>query len=184
MLSSKKKCNFAALFVFILETQSFNPKDTRKHTMVHLTNTSRSSIFRFGIGMLMLFFFCAPTLAQSSQGFKSTSAYQINASVQTSAVNADAAYQPYRSTIYSPFTGDAPSSGGPSRIGGRKNNDSWDEEVEGDGEDVEIPDDVEHPSDIMPLGETTFLYLLAGILALLIFVKNQRKQTNNHSASN
>lgn len=133
--------------------------------------------------MLMLFLFCAPMHAQTPT-FKSTSAYQINASVQTSAVNADAAYQPYRSTIYSPFTGDAPSNGGPSRIGGRKTTDSWDEEVEGDGEDVEIPDDVEHPSDIMPLGETTFLYLLAGIFALLIFVKNQRKQTNNHSASN
>ena len=152
--------------------------------MEHLTNTSRSATFLIGIGILMLFFFCAPTLAQSSQGFKSTSAYQINVSVQTSTVNAEAAYQPYRSTIYSPFTGDAPSNGGPSRIGGRKNNGSWDEEVEGDGEEVEIPDDVEHPSDIMPLGEATFLYLLAGIFALLIFVKKQRKQTNNHSASN
>ena len=69
--------------------------------MVHLTNTSRSATFLIGIGILMLFFFCAPTLAQSSQGFKSTSAYQINTSVQTSAVNADAAYQPYRSTVQS-----------------------------------------------------------------------------------
>ena len=150
--------------------------------MVHLTNTSRSATFLLGTAMLMLFFFCVPTLAQSSQGFKSTSAYQINASVQTSAVNADAAYQPYRSTIYSPFTGDAPSSGGPSRIGGRKNNDSWDEEVEEDGEDVEVSDNVEHPSDIMPLGDTTVLYLLSGILAICIFIKNRRKQTNSSSA--
>lgn len=141
--------------------------------MVHLTNTSRSATFLIGIGILMLFFFCAPTLAQSSQGFKSTSAYQINASVQTSAVNADAAYQPYRSTIYSPFTGDAPSSGGPSRIGGRKNNDSWDEEVEGDGEEID-PGNHDHPSDIMPIGDTMILYLFAGILALVIFWK-QRK---------
>ena len=149
--------------------------------MVHLTNTSRFATFLIGIGILMLFFFCAPTLAQSSQGFKSTSAYQINASVQTSAVNADAAYQPYRSTIYSPFTGDAPSSGGPSRIGGRRNS-GWDEEVEEDGEDVEVSDDVEHPSDIMPLGDTTVLYLLSGILAICIFIKNRRKQTNSSSA--
>ena len=141
--------------------------------MVHLTNTSRSATFLIGIGMLMLFFFCAPTLAQSSQGFKSTSAYQINASVQTSAVNADAAYQPYRSTIYSPFTGDAPSNGGPSRIGGRKNNDSWDEEVEEDGEET-VPGNHDHPSDIMPIGDTMILYLFAGILALVIFWK-QRK---------
>ncbi len=141
--------------------------------MVHLTNTSRSATFLIGIGILMLFFFCAPTLAQSSQGFKSTSAYQINASVQTSAVNADVAYQPYRSTIYSPFTGDAPSSGGPSRIGGRKNNDSWDEEVEEDGEEVD-PGNHDHPSDIMPIGDTMILYLFAGILALVIFWK-QRK---------
>ena len=121
----------------------------------------------------MLFFFCAPTLAQSSQGFKSTSVYQINASVQTSAVDADAAYQPYRSTIYSPFTGDAPSSNGPSRIGGRKNNDSWDEEVEEDGEEID-PGNHDHPSDIMPIGDTMILYLFAGILALVIFWK-QRK---------
>ena len=141
--------------------------------MVHLTNTSRSATFLIGIGILMLFFFCAPMHAQSSQGFKSTSAYQINASVQTSAVNADAAYQPYRSTIYSPFTGDAPSSGGPSRIGGRKNNDSWDEEVEEDGEEVD-PGNHDHPSDIMPIGDTMILYLLAGILALVIFWR-QRK---------
>ena len=93
--------------------------------------------------------------------------------MQTSAVNADAAYQPYRSTIYSPFTGDAPSSGGPSRIGGRKNNDSWDEEVEGDGEEVD-PGNHDHPSDIMPIGDTMILYLFAGILALVIFWK-QRK---------
>ena len=150
--------------------------------MVHLTNTSRSATFLLGTAMLMLFFFCAPMHAQSSQGFKSTSAYQINASVQTSAVNADAAYQPYRSTIYSPFTGDAPSNGGPSRIGGRKNNDSWDEEVEEDGEDVEVSDNVEHPSDIMPLGDTTVLYLLSGILAICILIKNRRKQTNSSSA--
>lgn len=149
--------------------------------MVHLTNTSRSATFLLGTAMLMLFFFCAPMHAQTPS-FKSTSAYQINASVQTSAVNADAAYQPYRSTIYSPFTGDAPSGGGPSRIGGRKNNDSWDEEVEEDGEDVEVSDNVEHPSDIMPLGDTTVLYLLSGILAICIFIKNRRKQTNSSSA--
>ena len=140
--------------------------------MVHLTNTSRSATFLLGTVMLMLFLFCAPTLAQSSQGFKSTSASQINASVQTSAVNADAAYQPYRSTIYSPFTGDAPSSGGPSRIGGRRNN-GWDEEVEGDGEEI-VPGNHDHPSDIMPIGDTMILYLFAGILALVIFWK-QRK---------
>ena len=141
--------------------------------MVHLTNTSRSATFLLGTAMLMLFFFCAPMHAQSFQGFKSTSAYQINASVQTSAVNADAAYQPYRSTIYSPFTGDAPSNGGPSRIGGRKNNDSWDEEVEEDGEET-VPGNHDHPSDIMPIGDTMILYLFAGILALVIFWK-QRK---------
>ena len=149
--------------------------------MVHSTNTSRSATFLLGTGLLMFLFFCAPMHAQSSQGFKSTSAYQINASAQTSTVNAEAAYQPYRSTIYSPFTGDAPSSGGPSRIGGRRNSE-WDEEVEGDGEDVEVSDNVEHPSDIMPLGDTTVLYLLSGILAICIFIKNRRKQTNSSSA--
>ena len=140
--------------------------------MVHLTNTLRSATFLLGTAMLMLFLFCAPMHAQTPS-FKSTSAYQINASVQTSTVNAEAAYQPYRSTIYSPFTGDAPSNGGPSRIGGRKTTDSWDEEVEGDGEEID-PGNHDHPSDIMPIGDTMILYLFAGILALVIFWK-QRK---------
>lgn len=139
--------------------------------MVHLTNTLRSATFLLGTAVLMLFFFCAPMHAQTPT-FKSTSAYQINASVQTSAVNADAAYQPYRSTIYSPFTGDAPSSGGPSRIGGRRNS-GEDEEVEEDGEEI-VPGNHDHPSDIMPIGDTIILYLFAGILALVIFWR-QRK---------
>ena len=172
MLNSKKKCNFAALFVFSAKTLSIKTQKTHtKHTMVHLTNTLRSATFLLGTAVLMLFFFCAPMHAQTPT-FKSTSAYQINASVQTSAVNADAAYQPYRSTIYSPFTGDAPSSGGPSRIGGRRNS-GEDEEVEEDGEEI-VPGNHDHPSDIMPIGDTIILYLFAGILALVIFWR-QRK---------
>ncbi len=141
--------------------------------MVHLTNTSRSATFLIGIGILMLFFFCAPTLAQSSQGFKSTSAYQINASVQSP--NVTTQYSSYKSTIYSPFTEDVPSSNGPSRIGGRKNNDSWDEEVEGDGEEID-PGNHDHPSDIMPIGDTMILYFMAGVLALLIFLKQRKSK--------
>ena len=181
MLNSKKKCNFAALFVFVTKTLSINSKDTRKHTMVHLTNTLRSATFLIGIGILMLLFFCAPTLAQSSQGFKSTSAYQINASVQTSAVNADAAYQPYRSTIYSPFTGDAPSSGGPSRIGGRRNSEDEDD-------DVGIPGWADTPSEPLPIGDTAPLFWLAAAMIAIIAIKQRRKQfqtttqtSNNHS---
>lgn len=122
----------------------------------------------------MLFFFCAPTLAQSSQGFKSTSAYQINASVQTSAVNADAAYQPYRSTIYSPFTGDAPSSGGPSRIGGRRN-------TEDEDDDVGIPGWADTPSEPLPIGDTAPLFLFAAAMIAIIFIKQRRQQIKTQS---
>ena len=142
--------------------------------MAYLSHKSHFSAFLVGIGIIMLFSFCAPMYAQTPS-FKSTSAYQINASAQNSAINAEAAYRPYRSTIYSPFTGDAPSNGGPSRIGGRKTTDSWDEEVEGDGEETDTGNH-DHPSDIMPIGDTMILYFMAGILALPIFLKQRKSK--------
>ena len=137
-----------------------------KHIMQHLSYTSRSSIFRFGIGMLLLFFFCAPTLAQSSQGFKSTSAYQINASVQSP--NVVNQYGAYKSTIYQPFSESAPTSdnpsGGSSGINGRRN------------ATIGIPDWGGTMSEPLPITDgTPFLLLIAAIMAITIFLK-QRKQ--------
>jgi hypothetical protein len=147
--------------------------------MVHLTNTSRSATFLIGIGILMLFFFCAPTLAQSSQGFKSTSACQINASVQSP--NVTTQYSSYKSTIYSPFTEDVPSSNGPSRIGGRRNSGSDDDD------DIGIPGWADTPSEPLPIGDTLPLFLFAAAMIAIIAIR-QRKQkqlqsitTNNNN---
>ena len=131
----------------------------------------------------MLFFFCAPTLAQSSQGFKSTSAYQINASVQTSAVNADAAYQPYRSTIYQPFSESAPTSNNPSDgssgINGRRN------------ANVGIPSWGGTMSEPLPIGDTVPLFLFAAAMIAIISIKQRKQQittqtqpTNNNNTTN
>ena len=101
--------------------------------------------------------------------------------MQSPAVNADAAYQPYRSTIYSPFTGDAPSSGGPSRIGGRRNSEDEDD-------DVGIPGWADTPSEPLPIGDSTPLFWLAAAMIAMIAIRQRRKQkqlstqtSNNHS---
>ena len=120
----------------------------------------------------MLFFFCAPTLAQSSQGFKSTSAYQINASVQSP--NVTTQYSSYKSTIYSPFTENVPSSNGPSRIGGRRN-------TEDEDDDVGIPGWADTPSEPLPIGDTAPLFLFAAAMIAIIFIKQRRKQIKTQS---
>ena len=120
----------------------------------------------------MLFFFCAPALAQSSQGFKSTSAYQINASVQSP--NVTTQYSSYKSTIYSPFTENVPSSNGPSRIGGRRN-------TEDEDDDVGIPGWADTPSEPLPIGDTAPLFLFAAAMIAIIFIKQRRKQLKTQS---
>ena len=182
MLNSKKKCNFAALFVFIQKTQLFNPKDTRKHTMVHLTNTSRSATFLLGTAILMLFLFCAPMHAQTPT-FKSTSSYRI-ANPNYSAQQLDPTtigHETYRSTIYTPFGNGTPSSNNPSGNSGSGGS--------GDpNDDVGIPGWADTPSEPLPIGDSTPLFWLAAAMIALIFIKQRRKQkqlstqtSNNHS---
>ncbi len=168
MLNSKKKCNFAALFVFSAKTLSIKTQKTHtKHTMVHLTNTLRSATFFLGTAMLMLFFFCAPVHAQF-RGFKSTSAYQINASAQNSAINAEAAYQPYRSTIYQPFSESAPTSNNPSDgssgINGRRN------------ANVGIPSWGGTMSEPLPIGDTAPLFFFAAAMIAIIRIRQRKQQ--------
>ena len=175
MLNSKKKCNFAALFVFIQKTQLFNPKDTRKHTMVDLTNTSRSAIFLLGTAMLMLFLFCAPMHAQTPT-FKSTSSYKI-ANPNYSAQQLDPTtigHETYRSTIYTPFGSGTPSSNNPSGNSGSGGS--------GDpNDDVGIPGWADTPSEPLPIGDTAPLFWLAAAMIALIFIKQCRKQLQTQS---
>ena len=128
----------------------------------------------------MLFFLCAPTLAQSSQGFKSTSAYQINASVQSP--NVVNQYSAYKSTIYQPFSESAPTSdnpsGGSSGINGRRN------------ANVGIPSWGGTMSEPLPIGDSTPLFWLAAAMIAMIAIKQRRKQlqtttqTSNNNSNN
>lgn len=171
MLNSKKKCNFAALFVFSAKTLSIKTQKTHtKHTMVHLTNTLRSATFLLGTAILMLFFFCAPMHAQTPT-FKSTSSYKI-VNPNYSAQQLDPTtigHQTYRSTIYTPFGSGTPSSNNPSGNSGSGGS--------GDpNDDVGIPGWADTPSEPLPIGDGMgILLLMATMMVGAIFLK-QRKQ--------
>ena len=105
--------------------------------------------------------------------FKSTSAYQINASAQTSTVNAEAAYQPYRSTIYQPFSESAPTNNNPSDgssgVNGRRN------------ANVGIPSWGGTMSEPLPIGDSTLLFWLAAAMIAIIAIRQRRKQIKTQS---
>lgn len=148
--------------------------------MVHLTNTSRSATFLLGTAMLMLFFFCAPMHAQSSQGFKSTSSYKI-ANPNYSAQQLDPTtigHQAYRSTIYTPFGSGTPSSNNPSGNNGSGGS--------GDpNDDVGIPGWADTPSEPLPIGDgTLFLLLLAAIVTTTIAIKQRKQQLQSITTTN
>ena len=170
MLNSKKKCNFAALFVFSAKTLSIKTQKTHtKHTMVHLTNTLRSATFLLGTAMLMLFFFCAPMHAQTPT-FKSTSSYGI-ANPNYSSQQLDPTtigHQTYRSTIYTPFGSGTPSSNNPSGNSGSGGSGDPDD-------DVGIPGWADTPSEPLPIGDTLPLFLFAAAMIAIIAIR-QRKQ--------
>lgn len=181
MLNSKKKCNFAALFVFIQKHNYLTPKTHIKHTMVHLTNTSRSATFLLGTAMLMLFLFCAPMHAQTPT-FKSTSSYRI-ANPNYSAQQLDPTtigHQTYRSTIYTPFGSSTPSSNNPSGNSGSGGSGDPDD-------DVGIPGWADTPSEPLPIGDSTPLFGLAAAMIAIIWIrqrKQQRLTTQTQSTNN
>ena len=142
--------------------------------MVHLTNTSRSATFLIGIGILMLFFFCAPMHAQTPT-FKSTSSYRItnpNYSAQQVDPNTFGT-QTYQSTIYTPFSDATPSSGNPANSGSGGSGDPDD--------DVGIPGWADTPSEPLPIGDTAPLFLFAAAMIAIIFIKQRRKQIKTQS---
>ena len=179
--SIQKKSVTLPRYSFLYKKHNYlTPKDTRKHTMVHLTNTSRSATFL--LGTAMLFFFCAPTLAQTPT-FKSTSSYKI-ANPNYSAQQLDPTtigHETYRSTIYTPFGSSTPSSN--NNPGG--NNDSGSGT---DDDDVGIPGWADTPSEPLPMGDTAPLFLFAAAMIAMIAIRQRRKQkqlstqtSNNHS---
>ena len=170
MLNSKKKCNFAALFVFSAKTLSIKTQKTHtKHTMVHLTNTLRSATFLLGTAILMAFLFCAPMHAQTPT-FKSTSSYKIaNPNYSSQQIDPTTiGHQTYRSTIYTPFGSGTPSSNNPSGNSGSGGSGDPDD-------DVGIPGWADTPSEPLPIGDTAPLFLFAAAMIAIIATR-QRKQ--------
>ena len=153
--------------------------------MVHLTNTSRSATFLLGTAMLMLFLFCAPMHAQSSQGFKSTSSYRI-ANPNYSAQQLDPTtigHQTYRSTIYTPFGSSTPSSNNPSGNSGSGGSGDPDD-------DVGIPGWADTLSEPLPIGDTLPLFLFAAAMIAITWIRQRKQQlttqtqpTNNNDTT-
>ena len=146
--------------------------------MEHLSHKSRSSVFLFGIGMLMLFFFCAPMRA-NNPAFKSTSSYKVaSPNYSATKVNPNSiGHQTYRSTIYTPFGNGTPSSNNPSGNSGSGGS--------GDpNDDVGIPGWADTPSEPLPIGDTAPLFLFAAAMIAIIWIRQRRKLQTTPQTSN
>ena len=154
-----------------------------KHIMQHLSYTSRSSIFRFGIGTLMLLFFCAPVHAQMIP-FQSTSNRPVISQPISNSINGSSnsnivgEYKPYHPNVYVPFGDETPSSGNPLNNNGSGGS--------GDpNDDVGIPGWADTPSEPLPIGDTAPLFLFAAAMIAIIWIRQRRKlQTQSINTSN
>ena len=141
--------------------------------MAHLLHKYHSSALFLGIGMLMLFSFCAPAYASDAPAtptFRSTSPFGINQTIQGATVNINGIHQ---GTIYKPFSSDHPyadlnpgsGSGGGS---GNGNND--------DDDDIGIPGWADTPSEPLPIGDTLPLFLFAAAMIAIIWIRQRKQQ--------
>lgn len=127
-------------------------------------------IFRASFAMLFFLFVCTPLHAYE---FKSTSAYQLQSpAVQATQMNVAPSYQSYESTIYTPFSSDAPYSdansgdNGPSRITNRKNG---------------FVDSGEHGKEESPIGEPWILLAFAAAAAGVVYIKRRSATKKSRS---
>ena len=130
-------------------------------------------IIRASFAMLFSLFVCTPLHAYE---FKSTSAYQQDPhAMQATQVSTAPSYQSYESTIYTPFSSDAPysdansGSNGPARINGRKNTG-----------DFGHPDDpFKDPNS--PIGEPWILLAFAAAAAGVVYIKRRSATKKSRS---
>lgn len=137
--------------------------------MAHLLHKYHSSALFLGIGMLMLFSFCAPAFASDAPAtptFRSTSPFGINQTIKEPAtVNINGIHQ---GTIYKPFSSDHPYADLNPGSGSGGSSDPND--------DVGIPGWADTPSEPLPIGDGMgILLLMATMMVGAIFLK-QRKQ--------
>ena len=127
-------------------------------------------IIRASFAMLFFMFVCTPLRAYE---FQSTSAYQLQSpAVQATQMNVAPSYQSYESTIYTPFSSDAPYSdansgdNGPSRITNRKNG---------------FVDSGEHGREESPIGEPWILLAFAAAAAGVVYIKRRSATKKSRS---
>ncbi len=77
----------------------------------------------------------------------------------------DEAYCSYGSYIYEAFESSNPSEG----ISSRRNSDSWDDDGYGDDENL-------NPSDPLPIGDSSILFVMAAIAAGIIFIQQRKRK--------
>lgn len=156
--------------------------------MEHLSHKALFSTLLFGIGTLMLFFFCAPAHADNTPvpTFRSTSPYRIGSTIDIPATKIDPnsiGHQTYRSTIYTPFGNGTPSSNNPSGNSGSGGSGDPDD-------DIGIPGWVDTPSEPLPIGDTLPLFLFAATMIAIIWIRQRKQQlttqtqpTNNNDTT-
>ena len=137
--------------------------------MAHLLHKYHFSALFLGIGMLMLFSFCAPAYAGDAPAtptFRSTSPFGINQTIKEPAtVNINGIHQ---GTIYKPFSSDHPYADLNPGSGSGGSGDPDD--------DVGIPGWADTPSEPLPIGDTAPLFLFAAAMIAIIFIQQRRKQ--------
>ena len=128
------------------------------------------TILRLSIVAFLLLAIVAPIKADA---FRSTSPYRLDSrQMDVTQVDPSTSYQSYESTIYDPFSEEAPSSSsnnGPSKIGSRQN--AWGGGGMGDNPN----DDPGHRDPGSPIGEAWVMLLFAAAAAIVIALR--KKQT-------
>ena len=84
-------------------------------------------------------------------------------------------YYSYESNVQDAFAAQNPTASSPSQINGRHNAPDWG--GDGYGEDENL-----HPSDPLPVGDHTILFVLAAITAMVIYLQQRRR--NQHQSAN
>ena len=84
-------------------------------------------------------------------------------------------YYSYESNVQDAFAAQNPTASSPSQINGRHNAPDWG--GDGYGEDENL-----HPSDPLPIGDHTILFVLAAITAMVIYLQQRRR--NQHQSAN
>ena len=146
--------------------------------MNNMTNHTTFAL-RFSIIMLMALVWAMPLLADFNlpTRFGTNNPNKIdNPNVEAERKN-NFDYKAYHSTIYDPFGNQTPSSGGG---GNPANNDG-----NGSGEDVGIPDWGDTPSEPLPLADgTLFLLLIAATMITIIAIKQRKQQLQSITTNN